>query len=224
MILDYAASCCDYFHKFSNIRFLFAGVAPHAIIATHDPKLEESGLPPYPPLPATTPMDKVEEIRRTVCVIGLDTTVSAQQCMEAFSAGAGEVKYFRYCTRDGDPVKYALVEFTEQPSVSKALAMNDAQLGGTRVKVTHATAAITKPQAKSNEAAQREIEEAMSKVKEQQNLVSAAVDPLMGMLGAAGLGGSLGANAVSAAASAKNSRSRSRSMSRRRSRSRERSE
>jgi arginine/serine-rich splicing factor 12 len=43
--------------------------------------------------------------------------------------------------------------------------------------------AISKPQAKSSEAVQREIEEAMSKVKETQSLVSAAVDPIMGMFG-----------------------------------------
>ena len=68
-------------------------------------------------------------------MVGLDATVSAQQCLEFFASGAGEVKYFRYCTRQGDPVKYALVEFTEQPSVVKALAMNDRQLGLARLKV-----------------------------------------------------------------------------------------
>jgi hypothetical protein len=34
-----------------------------------------------------------------------------------------------------------------------------------------------KPQAKSNEAAQKEIEEAMGRVKETQNLISATIDP-----------------------------------------------
>lgn len=46
----------------------------------------------------------------------------------------------------------------------------------------HATQAISKPQTKSNEAAQREIEEAMCRVKEAQNLISAAIDPVIGML------------------------------------------
>jgi len=53
---------------------------------------------------------------------------------------------------------------------------------------------ISKPQPKSSEAVQREIEEAMSRVKETQSLVSAAVDPLIGMLGGilpSGLGSSL---------------------------------
>lgn len=49
-------------------------------------------------------------------------------------------------------------------------------------KVHHATQAISKPQTKSNEAAQREIEEAMCRVKEAQNLISAAIDPVIGLL------------------------------------------
>ena len=53
------------------------------------------------------------------------------------------------------------------------------------IKVIHSTESINKPQAKSNEAAVKEIEEAMSKVTEASHLVSAAVDPLMGMLGSA---------------------------------------
>ena len=78
-----------------------------------DPRLEAAGLPPYPPLPPDTPAYLVNEMRRTVIVVGIDSTVSAQQCMEFFSE-AGEVKFFRYCTRENDPVKYALVEFTDR--------------------------------------------------------------------------------------------------------------
>jgi len=77
-------------------------------VTTPDPKLESLGLPPYPVLPAGTPLSKVDEIRRTVIIVGIDSTVSAQACMEMFSE-AGEVKYFRYCTKIGDPIKYALV-------------------------------------------------------------------------------------------------------------------
>ena len=156
---------------------------PSGKIATQDAALDEAGLPSYPLLPGTTPVSKVEEIRRTVTVAGLDSTVSAQHCMEFFAENAGEVKYFRYCTRDQDHIKYALIEFSERASVVSALNLNDRQLGTAVIKVIHATEAITKPQTKSNEAAAKEIEEAMSKVKEAQSLVSAAVDPLMGMLG-----------------------------------------
>ena len=183
-----------------------------------DPRLEAAGLPPYPALPPDIPAYLVNEIRRTVIIIGIDSTVSAQQCMEFFSE-AGEVKFFRYCTRENDPIKYAMVEFSDKGSIVPALLMSGRQLGTSTIQVTHAIEAISKPQAKSNEAAQREIEEAMTKVKEAQSLVSAAVDPLMGMLGSSG--GTTTATATSARSS--RTRSRSRSKSRRRSRSRERS-
>ena len=178
-----------------------------------DPRLEAAGLPPYPALPPDTPAFLVNEIRRSVAVINVDSTVSAQQCMEFFSTEAGEVKFFRYCTRNNDPLKYALIEFSERTSVVPAMLMSGRQLGNSVIQVTHAIEAIAKPQAKSNEAAQREIEEAMTKVKEAQSLVSAAVDPIMGILG----GGSGGVSARSS-----RTRSRSRSRSRRRSRDRSR--
>jgi len=177
-----------------------------------DPRLEAAGLPPYPALPPDTAAFLVNEVRRTVVVINVDSTISAQQCMEFFSAEAGEVKFFRYCTRNNDPLKYALIEFSERTSVVPAMLMSGRQLGNSVITVTHAIEAIAKPQAKSNEAAQREIEEAMTKVKEAQSLVSAAVDPLMGMLG--------GTASAGTTARSSRTRSRSRSRSRRRSRSR----
>ncbi|XP_068222065.1 serine/arginine-rich splicing factor 11-like [Palaemon carinicauda] len=48
--------------------------------------------------------------------------------------------------------------------------------------VNHSTAAIIKPQTKSNEAAQRDIEEAMRRVKEAQNFNASAIDPVMSFL------------------------------------------
>ena len=50
------------------------------------------------------------------------------------------------------------------------------------LQVYYSTQSISKPKAKSNEDSLREIEEAMKKVKEAQSLVSATVDPLMGLL------------------------------------------
>jgi arginine/serine-rich splicing factor 12 len=49
-------------------------------------------------------------------------------------SNAGEVKYCRLCTRDNDPLNYALVEFTEQPSVIEALKMNGTLLGSKNIK------------------------------------------------------------------------------------------
>lgn len=75
-----------------------------------------------------------------------------------------------------------LVEFSDQPSVIEALELNGKELKGIPAHIIHSVQAIVKPQAKSNEAAQREIEEAMSRVKEAQNLISATIDPVIGML------------------------------------------
>ena len=191
---------------------------PEGLIATHDPSLADDGLPAFPLLPGTLPVSQIEEIRRTVTVAGLDSTVSAQQCMEFFADNAGEVKYFRYCTRASDSIKYALVEFTERCSLLKALKLDGSTLGTTAIQVVHSTENIQKPQQKSNEAAQKEIEEAMSKVKEANCLVSAAVDPLMGMLGGAAAV-SAGLAGFGTSLSMRSTRSRSRGVSSRRSRS-----
>jgi RNA recognition motif. (a.k.a. RRM, RBD, or RNP domain) len=105
-------------------------------VTTPDATLEAMGLPPYPVLPVGTPLAKVDEIRRTVTVVGIDSTVSAQACMDLF-AEAGEVKYFRFCTRPNDPVKYALIEFSDISSVGPALQLNDRTLGLSKINVTH---------------------------------------------------------------------------------------
>ena len=58
-----------------------------------------SGLPLFPPLPGDTDEKTVEEIGRTVVVMGLNTNTNtnnnAQDTMEEFTKAAGEVKYFR---------------------------------------------------------------------------------------------------------------------------------
>ncbi|XP_023954420.2 probable splicing factor, arginine/serine-rich 7 isoform X2 [Bicyclus anynana] len=176
------------------------GVPPSQVIQTYDPKLAALGLPPYPPLPAAYDSRKIEEIRRTLLLIDVGA-LTYQQIIDHFCQ-AGEVNYLRFCDRDVDQLKYALIEMTEQEGVLKALQLNGTTIAGQIILVHHATQAICKPQTKSNEAAQREIEEAMCRVKEAQNLISAAIDPVIGML-------------------SKDKR-RSRSRSRRRSRSRSR--
>lgn len=44
--------------------------------------------------------------------------------------------------------------------------------------MAHSTEAVVKPPTKSNEAAVREIEEAMQRVKQAQTMLSASVDPM----------------------------------------------
>ncbi|ODN06593.1 putative splicing factor, arginine/serine-rich 7 [Orchesella cincta] len=149
------------------------GIPPLQVVITKDPRLLEGNLPLYPPLPPTVDSRKIEEIRRTIMICNIDPDVSAQDVMDYFSR-AGEVKYFRFCTRDNDPLKFALIEFSEQPAILDALSFNGQTLGHKVIRVYHATQAIIKPQAKTNEAAQKEIEEAMSR--QAQNLLTHGLD------------------------------------------------
>lgn len=204
------------------------GIPPNQVVTTHDPRLAANGLPLYPALPATLDGRRIEEIRRTLLVAGIEASVSTQELVDFFS-NAGEIKYVRFCTREGDIDRYALVEFSDQNNIIPALQMNGRDLNGKNIKVYHSTQAIVKPQAKSNEAAQREIEEAMSRVKEAQNLISAAIDPVIGLLAKEkkrSRSGSRSRRSRSPSRGRRRSRSRgrrSRSRSRRRSRIRGRS-
>ncbi|KAJ9595408.1 hypothetical protein L9F63_013392 [Diploptera punctata] len=204
------------------------GLPPNQVVTTHDPRLVANGLPMYPPLPATLDGRRIEEIRRTLLVAGIEASVSTQQLIDFFT-NAGEIKYVRFCNREGETDQYALVEFSDQNSIIAALQMNGKDLNGKNIKVYHSTQAIVKPQAKSNEAAQREIEEAMSRVKEAQNLISAAIDPVIGLLAKEkkrSRSGSRSRRSRSPSRGRRRSRSggrRSRSRSRRRSRNRGRS-
>ncbi|CAL8078326.1 unnamed protein product [Orchesella dallaii] len=191
------------------------GIPPLQVVITKDPRLLERNLPLYPPLPPTVDSRKIEEIRRTIMVCNIDPDVSVQDVMDYFSR-AGEVKYFRFCTRDNDPLKFALIEFSEQPAILDALTFNGETLGHKVIRVYHATQAIIKPQAKTNEAAQKEIEEAMSR--QAQNLLTHGLDTT-GFLKA--VAPSVKEKRRSRSRSRSHSR-RSRSRGRRRSRSRSR--
>ncbi|XP_025419710.1 serine/arginine-rich splicing factor 11 [Sipha flava] len=157
------------------------GIPPNQVIATNDPVLASNGLPPYPQLPITYDARRIEEIRRTLVAINVDENVTDDELINFFQK-AGDVKYIRWCSRENDITRYALVEYSDQASIISGLKLNGVQLGSRAVQVTHATQAIAKPMAKSNEAAQREIEEAMTRVKEAQSLISAAIDPVIGIL------------------------------------------
>lgn len=109
------------------------GVPPNQVIQTHDPKITAAALPPYPPLPAAYDARKVEEIRRTVLVIDVGH-LTHQQLIDHFSQ-AGEVKYLRFCERDSDKLRYALIEMMEHESLIKALQLNDSVIDGQAVKV-----------------------------------------------------------------------------------------
>lgn len=195
------------------------GIPPNQVIATHDPYLVSNGLPLYPPLPINYDGRRIEEIRRTLVVINVDESINGEQLIDFFQK-AGDVKYVRFCTRDSDSNRYALVEFNEQRSIIAGLKLNGSQLAGKTIQVYHSTQAISKPMAKSNETAQREIEEAMTRVKEAQSMISAAIDPVMGILSKDKKRSRSSSRSRRRSHSRSYRRSRSRSKYRRRSRSR----
>lgn len=109
------------------------GVPPNQVIHTYDPKIAAAGLPSYPPLPAAYDSRKIEEIRRTLLLIDVEG-LTQQQLIDHFCQ-AGEVSYMRFCERDSDKLKYALIEMTDQESVVKALQLNLSTLDGHTIKV-----------------------------------------------------------------------------------------
>lgn len=165
-----------------NVVNSIEGIPPNHQIATLDPRLEANGLPPYPNLPGHLDSRRIEEIRRTLVCGHLSHNTSEQHIIDFFNKNNIEVKYVRLCTRDSDNERYALVEFSEQSSVIPALQLNGEMLNDAPLKINHTIQAIAKPEAKSNEAAQKEIEEAMSRVKEAHSLISETIDPMIGIL------------------------------------------
>ena len=67
--------------------------------------------------------------------IGADT--SSQEIVDAFTTGAGEVKYFRWCSKEGSDQRLALVEFTDYGAIPAAMRLNNTVLGESTIKVDH---------------------------------------------------------------------------------------
>lgn len=135
----------------------------HTVIETLDPSLVLKSLPVYPPMPGTMDQTKVEEIRRTIYVSNLDPRVTFEHLHDLFSQ-VGEVKYMRMTRsergreyenlgltgsqsivvpdEDNDDIEIlsndsvaAFIEFSEQPSMVKALCLNGLQFAGRSIKV-----------------------------------------------------------------------------------------
>lgn len=181
------------------------GQVPNQVIMTIDPKLEINNLPEYPALPVNYDAHRIEETRRTILVYDVKSDWRLEDLMDYF-VRAGEVKYGRFAEKEGE--RFAMIEFSEQKSVIDALKLHGSEFKSSWLTIFHSTQPIVKPETKSNEAAQKEIEEAMSIVKEAQNLISAAIDPVIGML------------SKDKTSSSSSRRSRSRDRERHRSRSR----
>ncbi|CDI97232.1 splicing factor arginine:serine rich [Echinococcus multilocularis] len=112
------------------------------VIQTVDPRLTTLGFPVYPPLPAATDCNRIEEIRRTVLVTNLDPKVTGEEVLEYFNVHA-EVKCVRMAGTDNERAAY--VEFTEQTSILKAFGLMGGTIGDRQVMVQHSNCAIIKP-------------------------------------------------------------------------------
>uniref|UniRef100_A0A8C5UBG3 RRM domain-containing protein n=1 Tax=Malurus cyaneus samueli TaxID=2593467 RepID=A0A8C5UBG3_9PASS len=112
--------------------------------------------------------------QRTVYVGNLNSqTTTADQLLEFFKQ-VGEVKFVRMAGDETQPTRFAFVEFADQNSVPQALAFNGVMFGD---RINHSNNAIVKPPEMTPQAAAKELEEVMKRVREAQSFISAAIEP-----------------------------------------------
>ncbi|XP_054614025.1 splicing regulatory glutamine/lysine-rich protein 1 [Dunckerocampus dactyliophorus] len=130
-----------------------------------------------PPLMGNVDPSKVDEIRRTVYVGNLNSqTTTVDQLLEFFKQ-VGEVKFVRMAGDETQPTRFAFVEFVDQESVSRALTFNGVMFGDRPLKVNHSNNAIVKPPEMTPQAAAKELESVMKRVREAQFTIAAAIEP-----------------------------------------------
>ncbi|XP_023122417.2 splicing regulatory glutamine/lysine-rich protein 1 isoform X2 [Amphiprion ocellaris] len=130
-----------------------------------------------PPLVGNVDPSKVDEIRRTVYVGNLNSqTTTAEQLLEFFKQ-VGDVKFVRMAGDETQPTRFAFVEFVEQDSVARALTFNGVMFGDRPLKVNHSNNAIVKPPELTPQAAAKELESVMKRVREAQSTIAAAIEP-----------------------------------------------
>ncbi|XP_069737368.1 splicing regulatory glutamine/lysine-rich protein 1-like [Phaenicophaeus curvirostris] len=151
-----------------------------AIPAALDPNITALGEMPQPPIMGNVDPSKIDEIRRTVYVGNLNSqTTTADQLLEFFKQ-VGEVKFVRMAGDETQPTRFAFVEFADQNSVPRALAFNGVMFGDRPLKINHSNNAIVKPPEMTPQAAAKELEEVMKRVREAQSFISAAIEPESG--------------------------------------------
>ncbi|XP_053196261.1 splicing regulatory glutamine/lysine-rich protein 1 isoform X2 [Scomber japonicus] len=130
-----------------------------------------------PPLMGNVDPSKIDEIRRTVYVGNLNSqTTTAEQLLEFFKQ-VGDVKFVRMAGDETQPTRFAFVEFVEQDSVARALTFNGVMFGDRPLKVNHSNNAIVKPPELTPQAAAKELESVMKRVREAQSTIAAAIEP-----------------------------------------------
>ncbi|XP_030598154.1 splicing regulatory glutamine/lysine-rich protein 1 isoform X1 [Archocentrus centrarchus] len=130
-----------------------------------------------PPIIGNVDPSKIDEIRRTVYVGNLNSqTTTAEQLLEFFKQ-VGDVKFVRMAGDETQPTRFAFVEFVEQESVARALTLNGVMFGDRPLKVNHSNNAIVKPPEMTPQAAAKELENVMKRVREAQSTIAAAIEP-----------------------------------------------
>ncbi|XP_074424304.1 uncharacterized protein LOC141735440 isoform X2 [Larus michahellis] len=153
------------------------GAIPAAAL---DANISALGEIPQPPIMGNVDPSKIDEIRRTVYVGNLNSqTTTADQLLEFFKQ-VGEVKFVRMAGDETQPTRFAFVEFADQNSVPRALAFNGVMFGDRPLKINHSNNAIVKPPEMTPQAAAKELEEVMKRVREAQSFISAAIEPESG--------------------------------------------
>ncbi|KAL6463685.1 hypothetical protein MHYP_G00280760 [Metynnis hypsauchen] len=136
-----------------------------------------SVIPSQPPVMGNVDPSKIDEIRRTVYVGNLNSqTTTAEQLLEFFKQ-VGEVKFVRMAGDETQPTRFAFVEFANQESVARALAFNGVMFGDRPLKINHSNNAIVKPPELTPQAAAKELEDVMKRVREAQSTIAAAIEP-----------------------------------------------
>ncbi|CAL8277513.1 unnamed protein product [Merluccius merluccius] len=134
-------------------------------------------LSAQPPLMGNVDPSKIDEIRRTVYVGNLNSqTTTADQLLEFFKQ-VGDVKFVRMAGDETQPTRFAFVEFLDQNSVSRALTFNGVMFGDRPLKINHSNNAIVKPPELTAQAAAKELESVMKRVREAQSTIAAAIEP-----------------------------------------------
>ncbi|XP_073696459.1 splicing regulatory glutamine/lysine-rich protein 1 isoform X2 [Garra rufa] len=130
-----------------------------------------------PPLMGNVDPSKVDEIRRTVYVGNLNSQSTTAEQLLKFFKQVGDVKFVRMAGDETQPTRFAFVEFADQESVARALTFNGVMFGDRPLKINHSNNAIVKPPELTPQAAAKELEDVMKKVREAQSTIAAAIEP-----------------------------------------------
>lgn len=155
---------------------------PLANLGVLKPSLDTSvaalnAIASQPLLTGNVDPSKIDEIRRTVYVGNLNSQTTAAEQLLSFFKQVGDVKFVRMAGDETQPTRFAFVEFADQESVARALTFNGVMFGDRPLKINHSNNAIVKPPELTPQAAAKELEDVMKKVREAQSTIAASIEP-----------------------------------------------